>query len=173
VISQAVAPTPQLTALPYNPAIESRFTDPTTLYDTPGLGSGRQQFSTQTEISAWLQSVSSKAGNGSQLSTVTIGTSQRGLPIQALIATQGQSTQATTINSSGKPTVLLVGGQRGDEPASTEALLVVARELSQGGLLAPLQQTNIIIVPGPILMRQARPATSQQTAQTSFTIICC
>ncbi|QQN69600.1 peptidase M14 [Comamonas testosteroni] len=148
VISQAVAPTPQLTALPYNPAIESLFADPTTLYDTPGLSSGRQQFSTQTEISAWLQSVSSKAGNGLQLSTVTIGTSQRGLPIQALIATQGQSTQATAINSSGKPTVLLVGGQRGDEPASTEALLVVARELSQGGLLAPLlQQTNIIIVP--------------------------
>lgn len=147
-VSQPVPPSPQLTSLPYNPAIESRFPDPTTLYDTPGLGNGRQQFSTQTEISAWLQSVSSKASNGSQLSTVTIGTSQRGLPIQALIATRGQSTQATAINSNDKPTVLLVGGQRGDEPASTEALLVVARELGQGGLLAPLlQQINIIILP--------------------------
>jgi hypothetical protein len=142
------APAPPLTILPYNPTIESRFTDPATVYDTPGLGNGRQQFSTQTEISAWLQSLSSKAGSGTQLSAVTIGTSQRGLPIQALIATLAPSTQATAINNSGKPTVLLVGGQRGDEPASTEALLVVARELGQGGLLAPLlQQINIIILP--------------------------
>lgn len=118
--------------------------------------------------------MSSKASNGSQLSTVTIGTSQRGLPIQALIATSGQSTQATAINSNDKPTVLLVGGQRGDEPASTEALLVVARELGQGGLLAPLlQQINIIILPRASLMRLARPATLRQTAQTLFTIICC
>ena len=146
--SQPVAATPRLPSLPYNPAIESHFPDPTTLYATPGLGVNRQQFTTQTEITTWLQSLGNKAGNGYRLGTASIGTSQRGLPIPALIATQGQSTQATAINNNGKPTVLLVGGQRGDEPASTEALLVVASELGQGGLLAPmLQQINIIIVP--------------------------
>ena len=146
--SQPVAPAPQLTAVPYNPAIESRFTAPTTIYDTPGLGINRQQFSTHTEISAWLQTLSNKADNGILLAPLTIGTSQKGLPIQALIATQGSGIQATALNSNGKPTVLLVGGQHGDEPASTEALLLIARELSQGGLLAPLlQQINILIVP--------------------------
>lgn len=146
--SQPVAPAPQLTAVPYNPAIESRFTAPTTIYDTPGLGINRQQFSTHTEISAWLQTLSNKADNGILLAPLTIGTSQKGLPIPALIATQGSGSQATSLNSNGKPTVLLVGGQHGDEPASTEALLLIARELSQGGLLAPLlQQINILIVP--------------------------
>lgn len=147
-VSQPVAATPRLPSLPYNPAIESHFPDPTALYATPGLGVNRQQFTTQTEITTWLQSLSNKAGNGDLLGTASIGTSQRGLSIPALIATQGQSTQATAINNNGKPTVLLVGGQRGDEPASTEALLIVASELGQGGLLAPmLQQINIIIVP--------------------------
>lgn len=146
--SQPVAPAPQLTAVPYNPAIESRFTAPTTIYDTPGLGINRQQFSTHKEISAWLQTLSNKTDNGILLAPLTIGTSQKGLPIQALIATQGSGSQATSLNSNGKPTVLLVGGQHGDEPASTEALLLIARELSQGGLLAPLlQQINILIVP--------------------------
>lgn len=168
-ISRPIAPAPQLAALPYNPEIESRFPDPTALYATPGMGANRQQFSTHTEIATLLQSLSGKAGNGYQLGTATIGTSQRGLPIQALIATQGQSTQATAINNNGKPTVLLVGGQRGDEPASTEALLAVASELGQGGLLAPLlQQINIIIVPraNPDAADTASPVTADGTDLT-------
>lgn len=168
-VGQPIAPVPQLAALPYNPVIESRFPDPTTLYATPGLSVNRQQFTTQTEITTWLQSLSNKAGSGYQLDTTSIGTSQRGLPIQAFIATQGQSTQATAINNNGKPTVLLVGGQRGDEPASTEALLVIASELGKGGLLAPmLQQINIIIVPraNPDAADTASPVTADGTDLT-------
>nr|WP_261794428.1 M14 family zinc carboxypeptidase [Comamonas testosteroni] len=147
-ISQPVAPVAPLTPLPYNPAIEARFPDPSVRYETPGLGPNRQQFTTQTEMSAWLQSLAGKVGDGQRLDVATIGTSQRGLPLLTLIATQGQSTQATALNSNGKPTVLLVGQQRGDEPAGAEALLVIARELGKGGLLSPLlQQINIIIVP--------------------------
>ena len=146
--SQAIAPAPQLAALPYNAALEARFTDPSTRYETPGLTGNRQQFTTQTELTAWLQSLSAKSNAGYRLDTTTIGTSQRGLPILALLASQAPNTQATTLNGNGKPTVLLVGGQRGDEPASTESLLALTRELGAGGLLAPLlQQVNIIVVP--------------------------
>ena len=165
-VSQPVAPAPQLTSLPYNPAIEARFPDPTVRYETPGLGSNRQQFTTQTEMSTWLQSLAGKAGDGQRLDVATIGTSQRGLPLQALIAVQGQSTQATALTNNGKPTVLLVGQQRGDEPAGAEALLVVARELSKGGLLSPLlQQINIIIVPraNPDAAQTASPLTADGT----------
>ena len=168
-VSRPIASAPQLAALPYNPAIESLFPDPTALYATPGLGSNRQQFSTHTEIATLLQSLGGKAGSGYQLGAAAIGTSQRGLPIQALIATQGQSTQAMTINNNGKPTVLLVGGQRGDEPASTEALLAIASELGQGGLLAPLlQQINIIIVPraNPDAADTSSPVTADGTDLT-------
>lgn len=147
-VSQPVAPTAQLTPLPYNPSIEARFPAPTVRYETPGLAEGRQQFTTQAEMESWLQSVSGKAANGQRLDVATIGTSQRGQPLLALLAAQGQSTQATSLNNNGKPTVLLVGQQHGDEPASAEALLAITRELGQGGLLSPLlQQINVIIVP--------------------------
>lgn len=168
-ISQPIAPAPQLTALPYNPAIEARFPDPTVRYETPGLSTDRQQFTTQTEMSAWLQSLAGKASEGQRLDVTTIGTSQRGLPVLALIAAQGQSTQATALNSNGKPTVLLVGQQRGDEPAGAEALLTIARELGKGGLLSPLlQQINIIIVPraNPDAAQSATPLTADGTDLT-------
>ena len=159
-VSQPIAASKQLTPLPYNPAIEARFPDPSVRYETPGLTEGRQQFTTQAEMTGLLQSLTSKAASGQRMELATIGTSQRGLPILALIATQGQSTQATALNSNGKPTVLLVGQQHGDEPASAEALLAIARELGQGGLLSPLlQQINIIIVP------RANPDGAQTSSQ--------
>lgn len=51
------------------------------------------------------------------------------------------------MHSAGKPTVLLVGQQHGDEPAGSEALLVIARELAQGLLLPALDRINVVIVP--------------------------
>ncbi|RYF53651.1 MAG: peptidase M14, partial [Comamonadaceae bacterium] len=45
------------------------------------------------------------------------------------------------------PTVLLIGQQHGDEPAGSEALLVIARELTQGLLRPVLDRVNVIIVP--------------------------
>lgn len=152
--AQPVAPASQLTPLPYNPAIEARFPDPTVRYDTPGLTRPdlprqRRQFTTQAEMSSWLQSLAAKSqGSGTTLGLLNIGSSQRGTPIQALVATRAASIQASSLNSSGRPTALLVAQQHGDEPAGAEALLIIARELAPGGLLAPLlQQINVVIVP--------------------------
>ncbi|WP_240466933.1 M14 family metallopeptidase [Comamonas sp. lk] len=147
--AQAVPSSPALRSLPYNPAIEERFPDPAVRYETPGLSSQRQSFTTQAEVSDWLQALASKSqGSGNLLAVITIGTTQRGTPIQALVATHAASTQATALNNSDRPTVLLVGQQHGDEPASAEALLIIARELAPRGLLEPLlQKINVVIVP--------------------------
>lgn len=147
--AQPVVPTPQLTPLPYNPAIEARFPDPAVRYDTPGLNNPRQQFTTQAEMSSWLQALAAKSqGSGTTLGLLNIGSSQHGTPIQALVATRADNIQASSLNSSGRPTALLVAQQHGDEPAGAEALLVIARELAPGGLLAPLlQQINVVVVP--------------------------
>lgn len=147
--AQAVPSSPALTSLPYNPAIEERFPDPAVRYETPGLSGQRQGFTTQAEVSDWLQSLASKSqGSGNLLAVANIGTTQRGTPIQALVATHATSTQATALNNSARPTVLLVGQQHGDEPASAEALLIIARELAPRGLLEPLlQKINVVIVP--------------------------
>ncbi|MEG0200727.1 MAG: M14 family zinc carboxypeptidase, partial [Comamonas sp.] len=147
--AQAVPSSPALRSLPYNPAIEERFPDPAVRYETPGLSSQRQGFTTQAEVSDWLQTLASKSqGSGNRLAVIDIGTTQRGTPIQALVATHAASTQATALNNSDRPTVLLVGQQHGDEPASAEALLIIARELAPRGLLEPLlQKINVVIVP--------------------------
>ena len=146
---QPIAPANNLVPLPYNAAVAARFPDPATRYDTPGLAPQRNQFTTASELSSWLNSQASKSlGRDTRLGIVQPGSSQRGSPIQALVATRAPGIQPSALYDSRRPTVMLVAGQHGDEPAGTEALLIIARELAPGGLLEPLlQQINVILVP--------------------------
>lgn len=147
--TQPIAPANNLVPLPYNAAVAARFPDPATRYDTPGLAPQRNQFTTASELSSWLNSQASKSlGRDTRLGIVQPGSSQRGSPIQALVATRAPGIQPSALYDSRRPTVMLVAGQHGDEPAGTEALLIIARELAPGGLLEPLlQQINVILVP--------------------------
>lgn len=147
--TQPIAPANNLVPLPYNAAVAARFPDPATRYDTPGLAPQRNQFTTASELSSWLNSQASKSlGRDTRLGIVQPGSSQRGSPIQALVATRAPGIQPSALYDSRRPTVMLVAGQHGDEPAGTGALLIIARELAPGGLLEPLlQQINVILVP--------------------------
>ncbi len=161
---QPVAAPSQLAPLPYSAAVAARFPDPTTRYDTPGLAPQRREFTTAGELSSWLQAQANKSlGTGnSRLGLVQAGSSQNGLPIQALVATRAPSVQASALNASARPTVMLVAGQHGDEPAGAEALLIIARELAPGGLLEPLlQQINVVVVP------RANPDAAQAGARNT------
>ncbi|MFT3811912.1 MAG: M14 family metallocarboxypeptidase [Acidovorax sp.] len=133
-----------------NAAVAARFPDPAVRYDTPGLADGRRSFTTNDEASAWLLRLAARsaAPGGTRLAVLPLGRSQRGTPLQALLATRAQGTSPDSLDATHRPTVVLIGGQRGDEPASTEALLVIARELAPGGLLEPLlDRINVIAVP--------------------------
>ncbi len=132
--------------LPPNPAVDARFPDPAVRYGTPGL-SDRAGFTTNAEVHAWLQDLAAAGSGPARAGLVPIGRSQNGEPLEALVVTQSANSEPGTLLADGRPTVLLVGGQHGDEPASTEALLVMAREAAKG-LLAPLAaRINIIVVP--------------------------
>ncbi len=132
--------------LPYSPAVAARFPAPEVRYDTPGLEPGRRAFTTNAELSDWLHDLSASVRAPTQAQVLNIGSSQRGVPLQAMVITQASGTSADALDASKRPTILLIGQQHGDEPAGSEALLVVARELSQGLLEPLLRRINVVIV---------------------------
>lgn len=148
----SATPVPTLTtipAAPYAPAVAARFPEPDRLYNTPGLGAGRSAWSSQSELASWLREQARQAQltTPGQAAVLTIGYSQAGLPIEALVLTSGAGTDAASLKATERPTVLLLAQQHGDAPASAEALLVIAHELAQGALRPLLSRINVLIVP--------------------------
>ncbi len=142
------APEPSAAApLPYGEAVAARFPDPSVRYETPGLAEGRRAFTTNAELTQWLRDLAAAQHGATRMQMLDLGLSQRGTPIHALVLTRAAGTDAMALEASRRPTVLLIGQQHGDEPAGSEALLVVARELAQGLLEPMLDRINVIIVP--------------------------
>lgn len=134
---------------PYNAAVAARFAPPSITYTTPGLQGSRVSFTTQAEIQAWLREQAAAASRtpGVVATVLPIGRTQRGVALEALVLSRSANTDPGTLVASGKPTVLLIGQQHGNEPAGSEALLVIARELAQGHLLPLLEKINVVILP--------------------------
>ncbi|MDO9360159.1 MAG: M14 family metallocarboxypeptidase [Polaromonas sp.] len=149
VLSSPVSPPPAVQALPYGAAVAARFPAPSIVYNTPGLQPGRTAFTTATELRSLLrdQSLAATRSAGLQAGVLQIGQTQRGESIEALVLARAAGTDAAALQANGRPTVLLIGQQHGDEPAGAEALLVVARELSQGLLMPLLERINVVVVP--------------------------
>lgn len=147
----AAAATPPIPAQQFptgNAAIDARFPEPATRYSTPGLIAQRRAFTTNAELGQWLaQLATTSARKGTQAALLNLGASQRGAPLQALVLTRANGTDPASLDASHRPTVLLIGQQHGDEPAGSEALLVIAQELAHGLLEPLLDRINVVIVP--------------------------
>ncbi len=143
-----IAQNDDLLAPPYGTAVEARFPNPSIAYNTPGLEPGRRAFSTNAEVAQWLHSLADAPRSGpTRTQILNLGMSQRGEPILGLVLTRATGTEPANLEASHRPTVVLIGQQHGNEPAGSEALLVVSRELAQG-LLAPLlDRINVVVVP--------------------------
>lgn len=123
---------------PYPDAVAARFPDPTVHYDVPVLAEGRDDFTRNDEITALMTQLARSGGSGgTRIERLEPGRSQEGQPIQALRFSR----------AAGRPVVLLIGQQHGDEPAGAEALLVMARALAGSELGAVLDQVEVIILP--------------------------
>ena len=134
---------------PYGAAVAARFPDPAVRYDTPGLRAGRAQFTTQQELQELMRSIaaSPRAPSTPTMRLLSIGHSQRGVPLEALLYTRLDNTDAAALAASARPTVLLIGQQHGDEPMPGEALIVIARELASGRLASLVDRINVIVMP--------------------------
>lgn len=133
---------------PYGAAVMARFPDPPVRYATPAFEPGRTSFTSQAELQAQLRALTREAKQASLRAQILVaGVSQTGQPIEALLLSRQADLSPAAMRASGRPTVLLVGQQHGDEPASAEALLVLARELAQGELSALTERLNVIVLP--------------------------
>jgi hypothetical protein len=144
VTQAASAPTD---TAPYNAAVAARFPAPATTYSTPGLQPQRNSFTSNAEIADWLNALADKPLPAAKASVLHIGVSQQGIALPALLLTRASSPDAASVLATGRPTVLIVAQQHGNEPAGSEAALVVARELAQGMLEPLLDKINVLIVP--------------------------
>ena len=135
-------------AAPYGAAVMARFPDPPVRYATPAFDSGRQTFTSQAELQSQLRELVHLAQASPTRAQLLIpGVSQTGQPIEALLLSRQADLAPAALRTAGRPTVLLVGQQHGDEPAGAEALLVVARQLVQGPLAPLLERVNVIVLP--------------------------
>lgn len=133
---------------PYSAAVAARFPAPSVRYSSPGLQTGRLNFTTPAESSAWLHRQAQAAvASGMAGTVISIGQTQRGKALEALVLARTGSTAPAALLSSGKPTVLLLGQNSPDEPAATEALLIIATELAQGLLQSALERINVLVLP--------------------------
>ncbi|MBY0453556.1 MAG: succinylglutamate desuccinylase/aspartoacylase family protein [Burkholderiaceae bacterium] len=140
------APTVWREASPESAPVAARFPDPDVRYETPGLAAQRHSFTTNAESDQWLRDLTASA-LPTRAALLTLGASQRGASLHALVLTRAKGTDPNSLAQSNRPTVLLIGQQHGDEPAGSEALLVIAQELARGTLAPLLEQINVVVVP--------------------------
>ena len=123
--------------MPYSDAVAARFPVPTAVDDAPVLAPDASGFTSNADLAAQLAAVVASAPPGTRIHRLLPGQSQGGLDLEALHFSRGP----------GRPLVLLIGQQHGDEPAGAEALLVLARLLASGRLAPLLDQIDVTLLP--------------------------
>jgi hypothetical protein len=125
--------------MPYSAAVAERFPPPAVHYDLPSLDAKREDFTSNDELAGLVEKLVRDGGSGeTRIERLDVGRSQQGTPLLALRFSRGSTL---------RPTVALIGGQHGDEPAGTEALLVIARQLAGRELGAVLDKVDVLLLP--------------------------
>lgn len=160
-IDGAAARTP-----PYGPAVAARFPDPAVNYATPAFQPGHPGFTSNAELLALMRGLVRDGGaTGTTVRLLSLGSSQAGQPLEALLFMRGADTDPAALLRAGRPTVLLAAQQHGDEPAGSEAMIVIAQELAQGRLQNLLERINVVMLPraNPDGARDGRRLTASGT----------
>ena len=167
----ALAPSAQVSAgavlAPRDPAtatesaaVAAHFPDPPVRYRTPAFEPGRIGYTSNAELRSLTRALlrdGQGAANPTTVRLLQLGSSQTGVPLEALHFSRdpGSLAGSGVTATPSRPVVLLVGQQHGDEPAGSEALLVIAQALAQdpassvaaGGLDAVLDRIDVVILP--------------------------
>jgi hypothetical protein len=129
------------------PAVAARYPDPAVELRTPAFAAGKTDFTSQDELIAFVDDLARRTPS---LRVRIIGRSQEHRAIPLLIFARPPAA-GFDLQKNGRPTVLIIGQQHGNEPAGGEAALALAAELSaelanQSGSKW-LDRVNVLIVP--------------------------
>jgi hypothetical protein len=128
--------------------IAARFPEPAVTFATPAFEPGRTTFTSNAELHAIVRGLERSATLGehaTDVAVLTIGASQRGEAIEALAFRRPPAVAGSA--PARRPAVVLLAAQHGDEPAGTEALIVIAQELAAGRLASVLDRLDVVVVP--------------------------
>ena len=126
------------------PAVAARYPDPPLDIPTPAFKPGRTDFTSQEELVAFVDGLAARSAD---LRVRIVGRSQEERAIALLIFARPAIADGSELAKNGKPTVLMIGQQHGNEPAGGEAALALAAELSGGSSAQVLDHVNLLIVP--------------------------
>ena len=126
--------------LPYSAAVAARFPDPAQPPAAAVLAAGAEGFTPNPVLADSLARLAAAAAPGVRVQRLDAGRSQAGVALTALHFSAAGA-------PAGRPRVLLVGQQHGDEPAGAEALLVLAGQLARGELAPVLARLDVIVLP--------------------------
>jgi hypothetical protein len=125
------------------PAVAARFPDPSTPLATPGFKANRVDFTQQADLMKFLEELARRAPD---MRMHLAGRSIEDRAIPLLVFAHPPAGNGAALAANGKPTVLVIGGQHGNEPAGGEAALALAQGLA-GETRALLDRINVLIVP--------------------------
>jgi Zinc carboxypeptidase len=126
------------------PAVAARYPDPVAAIATPAFAAGKTDFTSQAELESFVNDLPARSRD---LRVRIAGYSQEHRAIPLLIFARPAASSGADVQKNGKPTVLIIGQQHGNEPAGSEAALALAAQLSSSPRAAILDRVNVLIVP--------------------------
>jgi len=126
-----------------SPAVAARYPDPPVEIGTPAFAAGRDDFTSQRELERFVDDLARRSRD---LRVRIVGYSQEQRAIPLLIFARPASA-GTDLLQNGKPTVLIIGQQHGNEPAGGEAALALGAQLAADPGARILDRVNVLIVP--------------------------
>ncbi len=127
-----------------SPAVAVRFPEPDVAIPTPAFRPGRADFTSHEEMQAFIGELGRQA---SDLRVRTLGRSQEGREIPLLVFARPRAAFGPDALKNGRPTVVVIGQQHGNEPAGGEAALALAWQLAATERAKVLDRVNVLIVP--------------------------
>lgn len=126
-------------------AVAAHYPDPAVPIDSPAFAKPEPRLTSQESMMAFIAGL---AAQTPALRVVELGKSQEGRAIPLLVFARGPLSHPVEIARNGKPTVLVIGQQHGNEPAGGEAALAFAAALAHDAAAAALlDRINVLIVP--------------------------